>query len=133
MYALAGIGLLLIASSLAILLSPERWARFWVEFSGKSYFHVVEIGSRIVLAVMLFAFAEQAIHPLGIRILGGVVACGVIGLLVMGEARHKRFAVVVFDKYLRLIRWMGLAGIVVGLWVVYASVGPLIMSIGALE
>lgn len=122
MYALAAIGLLTIVLSALMIVSPSRWGQGILLFARWRYFHPFEVVSRLVLGGVLVAFANEAMHP---RIMAGVgyvlLAVGV-GLMLVGEKRHRAFANR-SATFTWLFRPAGIVALAFGAFVMFSALG----------
>ena len=87
---LFGTGMILLGAIMFI--QPMRFANGIAAFSQKAWFHVFEIVSRFVIGVLFMIFAQHtAFHQL-IFGLGALLVGVSLFLIVIGEQRHKSFA-----------------------------------------
>ncbi len=85
-----GFGMFVLGS--VMVFKPITFANGIAKFSGKPWFHVFEIVSRLIIGVLLILFAQQTSFPKTVTILGVLLCFVSVFLLVIGESRHKYFA-----------------------------------------
>jgi hypothetical protein len=87
---LFGAGMILLGAIMFI--QPMRFANGIAAFSQKAWFHVFEIVSRLVIGVLFMIFAQHTAFYQLIFGLGALLVGVSIFLIVIGEQRHKSFA-----------------------------------------
>jgi hypothetical protein len=120
MYVVASIGLLTIALSLFMIVSPSGWSRAIRAFAATSYFHAAEILSRLLLGGMLVTFGGDTLHPSLMAAAGYALLAVAVVLLVMGSSRHRAFA----EKsvsFANLFRPAGCLSLAFGVFVVLSA------------
>jgi uncharacterized protein YjeT (DUF2065 family) len=109
--------------SIAMIADPESWSDRIVIFSEKPYFHPFEVLSRLVFGLVFIKFAEQTLYPDLMSAIGYLLLLVAAGLLVLMPTRHRQFAVWSAHRFKKTFRHAGLASLIFGAFIVYASVG----------
>lgn len=121
MYAIIAIGLLTIGLSSIMLFNPKGFSRGLAAFTEKSWFHMFEIVTRIVLGAVLIVFGGSSSYPNFLFGLGCLFTFAGLILIAMGSKRHREFAAKSAS-----IGWLfqpaGIAGILFGSFLIYAAV-----------
>lgn len=116
---LFGAGMILLGA--IMLIQPMRFANGIATFSQKAWFHVFEIVSRFVIGVLFILFARHTAFPelvLGL----GILLVGVsLFLIVLGEKKHKRFAMETV-KIGQKFRPIGMIAILAGVALLYVAI-----------
>ena len=120
MYAIAAIGLGMMILSAVMIVSPSAWSRGMLAFSEKSYFHIFEIASRLLLGGVLWLFAGRTSYPIFFTVMAAMFVFAGVFLIFMGVERHRAFAVRA-ASYTRLFRGAGFASLAFGAFVVFAA------------
>ena len=120
MYAIAAIGLGMMILSVVMIVSPSAWSRGILAFSEKSYFHIFEIASRLLLGGVLWLFAGRTSYPIFFTVMAAMFVFAGVFLIFMGVERHRAFAVRA-ASYTRLFRSAGFASLAFGAFVVFAA------------
>jgi len=120
MYAIAAIGLGMMILSVVMIVSPSAWSRGMLAFSEKSYFHIFEIASRLLLGGVLWLFAGRTSYPMFFTVMAAMFVFAGVFLIFMGVERHRAFAVRA-ASYTRLFRSAGFASLAFGAFVVFAA------------
>jgi hypothetical protein len=106
-----------------MFLKPNRFSDGIISFSEKSWFHLTEIISRLVFGLAFILVADQTDYALTITIIGIIIIAAGFILILIGEERHRRFAVFV-SNYLRdKFRYIGIFALVLGLVVSFMGIG----------
>jgi uncharacterized membrane protein len=108
-----------------MIASPAALSNGILEFERKPYFHAAEVASRLLFGSLLVVFAGQTLHPRVVAGFGYVLVAAAAGLLVLGERRHRAFAVR-SATFTSVFRPAGFASLAFGVFVVYSSVGALV-------
>ena len=103
--------------------SPCAWSRAILRFSAMPFFHAFEITSRLVLGALLLGFADQTLHPRALSAAGALLVAVGFGLLLLGGARHRAFAVR-SAGFVGIFRAGGLVALACGAFVVYSALAP---------
>lgn len=114
-------GALLAAMSLWMVLSPSRFAESIVSFSQWRWFHAFEVASRLLIGIAFVWLAEDYLFPTFATGFGYLLIFVAVGLLIAGEARHRRFAERSADIGRRVFRSAGVVGCVLGALLAYSS------------
>jgi hypothetical protein len=125
MYLMAFFGVLMCVFSLIMIANPEAWSNGIISFSTKSWFHPFEIGSRLAFGLIFITYADQTVYPRVILAIGYLLIGASLVLLIMLPSRHRRFAVWSASKFRGAFRPAGVFGLVLGAFIVFASVSPL--------
>ena len=104
-----------------MVLSPSRFAEGVVSFSQWQWFHAFEVASRFLIGIAFVWLAEAYICPAFARGFGYLLIIVAIGLLVAGEARHRRFAERSADFGRRIFRPAGVVGCMLGALLAYSA------------
>ncbi len=90
---------------------PRQFSKGIVQFSEKPWFHIFEIVSRGTFGVFFLLVAGSSAYPTLIAILGGVLCFVSLFLIIIGPARHKRFALLTssIGKNFRALGFIALA------------------------
>jgi hypothetical protein len=122
MYAIAAIGLLTMFLGVVMIVSPSAWGSGIRAFAQKSYFHLLEVSTRLLIGGALILFAGQTLHPALFAFAGYLlVAVGAL-LLLAGASRHRAFAVR-SASFTAVFRPAGLVGFIAGAFIVYSALG----------
>lgn len=122
MYFIIAFGLLLMGFSLVMIINPDYWARGIVRFSKKRYFHGFEVVSRFIAGVIFIVFSHSAQYPQLIFVIGCVLIAVSGGLLIVGEDKHRKFAVWSAATFKRTFRPAGVASLMFGAFLIYVAV-----------
>lgn len=122
MIAIAAIGFVTILLGACMLFRPALWARGIVRFSQQRGFHLTEIGLRLVLGALLLGYADQTAHRALFSALGCLMLFVATFLLLLGAARHRRFALR-SASWIGLFRPAGLAAILFGMFTLVSALG----------
>ncbi|MCC2616831.1 hypothetical protein LJ739_11315 [Aestuariibacter halophilus] len=87
---LFGVGMFAIGT--LMLMRPMAFANGIAAFSRKRWFHGVEITSRLLVGVLFIVFASHSRYPWLLAGLGGLLCFVSVFLIMIGEQRHRRFA-----------------------------------------
>lgn len=104
-----------------MIANPEKFSRWIVSFSEKSYFHPFEIISRLAAGVGFTYFSGETRFPamfLGIGIL--LVAVGA-GLLLTPPSRHRQFARWSAEAFKGKFRFFGLCSLLFAGFLIFAA------------
>ena len=85
-------GLGMFALGAIMFLKPMAFSNSIATFSHKTWFHHFEIVSRLLIGVLFLLFAKQTSYPTVITVLGIILCFVSVFLVLIGEQRHKRFA-----------------------------------------
>lgn len=85
-------GLLMMLLSLQMIKSPNDFSKVIITFSEKPYFHVFEIMSRLLFAVIFIHYADATSAELTNTLLGFLMGFTAIFLVIIGEKKHRVFA-----------------------------------------
>ena len=121
MYLIAAIGILTICLSILMISSPKQWSKGIVVFSQKRYFHYFEISSRAITGLLFIAFHLTTKHPNLIFFAGSLLIIVSIGLIILGEKRHRQFAVWSAQRFLKTFRIAGFFSLGFGFFLIYTS------------
>ena len=121
-YPLAAVGLLMMFLSAVMIISPDAWSRGILSFSEKSYFHVFEIASRLLIGAVLALVAGDTRYPVFTCVLAAAFLFAGVFLIMIGRTRHRAFAVRT-ATFTRLFRPAGFASLALGAFIVFAAIG----------
>ena len=116
-------GLLTICLSSIMVISPQKWSNGIVAFSEKSYFHWFEVISRFIAGVLFIAFHQHTSFPQLMLAIGYLLLAVSLGLIVVGSAKHKEFAVWSASKFKSTFRVAGICSFCFGLFLIYIAKG----------
>jgi hypothetical protein len=71
---------------------PKRWSNGIILFSEKPYFHIFEIISRFLFGIIFLISYSQNKFPMLLISIGSLLIVVSIGLVILGETRHRQFA-----------------------------------------
>ncbi len=123
MYLIALFGILMMAFSIVMVVSPASWSEGIVRFSGKKYFHLFEILSRLGVGLIFIKFSAQTLYPQVNSFLGYMLLAVGVGLLIIRPARHRQFAVWSARRFLNVFRPAGVFSLLFGAFIVYSALG----------
>ncbi len=121
LYFIAAFGLLMMMLSIVMIANPNYWSNAIVLFSQKPYFHSFEISSRLIIGIIFVLYHQDALYPVFILVIGGLLIAVSIGLLIIGADKHKQFALWSAQKFNKVFRWAGLASLAFGLFLIYVA------------
>ena len=110
------------AFSVVMIVSPEYWSDAIVKFSEKSYFHPLEIASRIAFGGVFLAYADRTLYPPLSSGIGYVLVLVGVGLLLTPPSKHKKFAVWSARRFRNIFRPAGVASFLFGLLIAYSAI-----------
>ncbi len=114
-------GALLAAISLWMAWSPSKFANGIVSFSRWRWFHAFEVISRLLIGIAFVWLAENYIYQALAEGFGYLLILVAVGLLLTGEARHRRFAERSADIGRRIFRPAGVVGCALGGLLAYSA------------
>lgn len=121
MYFITAFGLLMICLSMIMIVNPEYWANGIVGFSKKNYFHWFEVISRLIAGVAFVLFSRSTLYPQLILIIGYFLIVVGFGLVIIGSAKHRKFAVWSAHKFKITFRPAGVGSLIFGFFLIYIS------------
>ena len=107
--------------SLLMVIDPAGFANRVVAFSEWRGFHWFEIFSRLLIGLAFLASADNFVYPRFAAGLGFLLIAVAFGLLVFGQARHRRFSLSAASWGRQWFRPAGLIGCVLGGTLVYLA------------
>ena len=121
MYFIAAFGLLMMCLSVIMIVNPNYWSDGIVNFSKKSYFHWVEVISRLIAGSIFVLFNKATLYPLLILTIGCLLIAVGFGLLLTGAVKHRKFAVWSALKFKSIFRPAGVGSFIFGSFLIYVS------------
>lgn len=121
MYFIAAFGMLMMCLSILMIVNPEQWSRGIVRFSEKTYFHGLEITTRLLSGVLFVTYSEQVKLSIIFSALGYLMIGVAAGLIIIGSKLHIRFAIWSAESFRGYFRFAGVASIFGGAAIVYLS------------
>lgn len=126
MYLIAVFGLLMVGCSLVMMVSPPKWSEGIIGFAAHKYFHPAEIISRFLFGVTFLYYGQETLYPTFMQILGYLMVGVACLLLLIGEARHKNFAIWSAQKFKSTFRPAGAVSFCFGAFLIYAALGNIL-------
>jgi len=105
----------------AMLLAPERAARFLSAFASSARAHYTEQVLRLIAGAALVIFAPEMRFPEPFRIFGWILALTAVGLLLVPWRWHHRFGQWAIPLAIRHIKLYALAALGLGAFVLFAA------------
>ncbi|ARD44063.1 hypothetical protein A3Q33_06880 [Colwellia sp. PAMC 21821] len=93
--------------SLVMIKNPQTFATGIIKFSQQTYFHVVEILSRLFFGVVFVYYSPLTLAPSMNAALGYLMIFAAILLLVIGANKHRKFALWSAEKFSSRFRISG--------------------------
>lgn len=121
MYFITVFGLLLMCLSIIMIVNPGYWFNGIIIFSRHPYFHWFEVVSRLISGVIFVLFNKSTPYSLLILSIGYLLIGVGLGLLIVGSAQHRKFAVWSANKFNRTFRPAGIVSLIFSLFLIYAS------------
>ncbi len=103
-----------------LMVKPESLTRFLVRNAGRIWFHVLAVGVRIVLGVLLLLYADQSRFPLVLTVLGWIAIAAGVGLALIPPARFRRLVEWAFERFGAYTRLAAAGAVAFGLFLFYA-------------
>ena len=122
MYFIAAFGALMMLLSIVMIVKPSYWAVGIVSFSKQTFFHWFEVSSRMVCGGLFVYFSQATKQPELVNVIGYILISVGIGLVVVGEKRHKVFAVWSAKTLRPIFSVAGVFSLIFGAYLVYISV-----------
>lgn len=119
---IAAFGLLMSLLSVMMIVQPNRWSQGIVNFANKPYFHWFEVISRFIAGSIFVLVSERFVYPLLILAMGCLLILVSLGLVIIGEKRHRAFAYWSATKFKSTFRPAGIASLIFGCTLVYLSI-----------
>lgn len=114
-------GLGMIGLSLSMIINKDKFAQGIVTFSNKAWFHPFEVISRILIGtVFIYAAGNSQFNWLFLFIGYCLLLVG-LGLLLIGETKHKAFAIWAADRFVSIFPIAGLFSLGFGTFLIYAA------------
>ena len=117
-------GLLLAILSLVMIFNPKRWANGIIQFARKPYFHWFEVTTRLAVGVVFLQVHSAFRYPLLILIMGYLFIAVSIGLIIVGERKHRAFAFWSATRFKTVFRPTGMVSFVFAVTLTYVSLFP---------
>ncbi|WP_353518962.1 hypothetical protein [Thalassotalea sp. SU-HH00458] len=114
-------GFLMMCLSIIMIIKPDYWSDAIIKFSKKSNFHWFEVLSRFIFGCVFLYYHQSTQSPLLFNMLGYLLIAVSIGLLIVGENKHQRFAFWSANKFRKIFRPAGCLSFVFGLYLIYIS------------
>lgn len=121
MYFITAFGLLMMFLSVIMITNPQYWSDGIVTFSTKPYFHWFEVISRLASGIIFVIFHAQTLYPSFMLSFGYLLVAVAVGLVVLGEVKHRKFALWSAIKFKQVFRISGVGSFVFGIFLVYVS------------
>ena len=118
----------MMALSMQMIISPEKWANAIINFSKKSYFHFFEVMSRFSIGAIFILLPQSTYYPNFIVVMGTLLVFVSTFLVLIGSKRHQKFAVWSAKKFIKKFRIAGIFSFIFGLFLVYIQVAFLLAS-----
>lgn len=115
-------GVVMMLLSLKMIKNPIGFAQAIVTFSQKRYFHIFEILSRLFFAVVFIHYAASTSAEIMHSVLGLLMAFTSIFLVIIGEEKHRVFAVWSASKFSSMFRFSGLCSLFFGAFIIYSAI-----------
>lgn len=109
--------------SIYMFIFPQRWSKGIITFSEKKYFHTFEIVSRFLFGVVFLVNYSESEFPLVLNSLGKLFIAVSIGLIVIGETKHRQFAKWSAIKFKNTFRLASMASFIFAVFLIYSMVG----------
>jgi len=107
--------------SLMMIKNPQTFATGIIKFSQQTYFHVVEILSRLFFGVVFVYYSPLTLAPSMNAMLGYLMIFTAILLLVIGANKHRKFALWSADKFSTRFRISGFFSFIFGSYIIYTT------------
>ncbi|MDT0605265.1 hypothetical protein [Thalassotalea castellviae] len=119
---IAAFGLLMMCLSVFMIIKPDYWSDAIIKFSKMTYFHWFEVLSRFIFGCVFLYYHQSTQSPLLFNFLGYLLIAVSIGLLIVGENNHQRFALWSAHKFRKIFRPAGFLSFAFGLYIFYISI-----------
>ncbi len=121
MYFIVGFGLLMMYFSIIMIIRPNYWSNGIILFSEKPYFHWFEVISRLFSGILFVYFHKSALYPSLLLAMGYLLIAVGLGLLIVGPAKHRKFAVWSALTFKHIFRPAGACSFIFGVFLIYVS------------
>lgn len=101
-----------------MIVDPVGWSAGIVSFSKKRWFHTFEIISRFLFAIVFMAALTYSDYMMLYAALSGLLAFTTVYLIVLGEKKHKQFAIWSARKFKKWFRVLGFFSLAFGTFLV---------------
>jgi hypothetical protein len=122
MILITGFGLMMMALSLLMIISPHTFSKGIIRFSQLTYFHIFEMMSRLFFGVVFVYYSPLTLAPTINVVLGYLMLIAAAVLCVVGAKKHRTFALWSATKFRSTFRFFGLFSLVFGGYIVYTSI-----------
>ncbi len=116
-------GLYLIGLAVVLLLSPERATRFLGSFASSAFTHYLELVIRLITGGAILLYAPQMRFSGFFVIFGWVLVVTTVGLFAIPWQWHHRFAQGAVPYATRNLRFVAVASLVFGGFVLASVIG----------
>lgn len=113
-------GGLIVLVGLAIAVSPQSSVSLLDRYKQHAATYVLAVGVRLLLGVVLIAYAPQSAFPLVLQIIGVVSIAAAIGILLIGPGRLQRLIDWLIARAGRFARSAGIITVLFGAFLIYA-------------
>lgn len=121
MYFITAFGLLMICLSIIMIVNPNYWSNGIVDFSRKPYFHWFEVISRLITGFVFVLYSQTTLYPQLTLSIGYLLIAVGLGLIIIGSAKHRKFAVWSAHKFKSTFRPAGFGSFIFGILLIYIS------------
>lgn len=115
------VGALMALISLWMTWKPGNFADSVLTFSEWRWFHAFEVLSRLVIGLAFVGLSDAFIYPGFATGFGYLLVAVGIGLIIVGRARHERFARYTATLGAGVFRSGGAIGVVLGVFLAYLA------------
>lgn len=122
MFLIALFGLLMMLISVHMIKAPDGFAKAIIAFSQLKYFHSFEIINRLLFAVIFIHYAEETNAELINSLFGFLMGFTSIFLVVIGEVKHRKFALWSATKFNSMFRYLGVCSLFFGGFIIYSVI-----------
>ena len=115
---IAVFGGIFILVCLWMAIKPSHFCQQLIRFSNWPHFHRFEIVLRLIMALCFWYFAQASRQPIIMLIIAVALLVVAIGLVVIGEEKHRAFTVFIENKLHSYFQVIGVISWPVGLWLI---------------
>lgn len=123
MYLIAVFGFLMMMFSIVMVVNPDSFSNGIIWFSKKSYFHLFEIISRIIVGIIFITNSPSTVFPKVIYMIGFILVLVGCGLALTPPHLHKKYAVWSANSFRNKFRIIGIVSIPLSLFLIYIAIG----------